>query len=78
MTFRREQSALAHYLAHRHSQAFSPSPLFDVDWYVARHAETLGRRRDPFMHFLQAGTQETSIPRRRSTLRHTGGSISAA
>ncbi|HVC59538.1 MAG TPA: hypothetical protein VND19_04105 [Acetobacteraceae bacterium] len=51
-----EQGALAHYLAHRRSQAFSPTPLFDVDWYVARHAEELGPRRDPFAHFLQAGT----------------------
>lgn len=51
-----EQGALAHYLAHRRSQTFSPTPLFDVDWYVARHAEDLGRHRDPFAHFLQAGT----------------------
>jgi hypothetical protein len=52
-----EQGALAHYLAHRRSQRFSPTPLFDVAWYVARHAPDLRPRRDPFMHFLQAGTR---------------------
>lgn len=51
-----EQGALVHYLAHRRSQAFSPTPLFDVAWYVARHVEELGSHRDPFAHFLQAGT----------------------
>jgi hypothetical protein len=51
------QGALAHYLAHRRSQAFSPTPLFHVDWYVARHAETLRPHRDPFAHFLRAGTR---------------------
>ncbi len=52
-----EQGALAHYLAHRRSQEFSPTALFDVAWYVARHAATLGPRRDPFAHFLRMSTQ---------------------
>jgi hypothetical protein len=51
------QCALAHYLLHRHRQAFSPTPLFDVDWYVSQHVEALGLHRDPFAHFLQAGTR---------------------
>ena len=50
------QVALAHFLTHRHSQAFSPTPLFDVAWYVEQHAEVVGGNRDPFAHFLQAGT----------------------
>jgi hypothetical protein len=50
------QSPLAHFLAHRRSQAFSPTPLFDVAWYVGQHADELAPNRDPFAHFLQAGT----------------------
>jgi hypothetical protein len=57
-----EQGALAHYLAHRRSQAFSPTPLFDVDWYVARHAGELGPHRDPFTHFLHAATRDDVDP----------------
>ncbi len=52
-----EQGALAHYLAHRYSQACSPTPLFDVAWYVARHAGKLAPRRDPFAHYLRASTR---------------------
>ena len=51
-----EQNALAHYLAHRRSQLFSPTPLFDVAWYVEQHPDEVGPNRDPFAHFLQAGT----------------------
>jgi hypothetical protein len=51
-----EQNALSHYLAHRRRQSFSPNPLFDVSWYVAKHANEIGPHRDPFAHFLQAGT----------------------
>lgn len=49
-------SALAHFLTHRRSQGFSPTPQFDVKWYVAQHSEELGTNRDPFAHYLQAGT----------------------
>jgi hypothetical protein len=56
------QSALAHFLAHRRSQAVSPTPLFDVAWYVGQHADELGPRRDPFAHYLQAGTQRDIDP----------------
>jgi hypothetical protein len=48
--------ALAHFLLHRRSQMFSPTPLFNVAWYVARHADEVAGNRDPFAHFLQAGT----------------------
>ena len=51
-----EQNALAHFLTHRRSQAFSPTPLFDVGWYVEQHTEELTGNRDPFAQFLQAGT----------------------
>lgn len=50
------QPALTHYLTHRRGQAVSPNHLFDVAWYVARHAEALGPNRDPFAHYLQEGT----------------------
>lgn len=52
----RTQSALAHFLANRRTQCFSPTELFDVEWYVDRHRSDLGRSGDPFAHFLQAGT----------------------
>jgi hypothetical protein len=51
-----DQLALAHFLAHRRSQTVSPTPLFDVGWYVGQHADELGPNRDPFAHFLLAGT----------------------
>ena len=56
------QSALGHFLAHRRSQAVSPTPLFDVAWYMARHGEAVGPNRDPFAHYLQAGTEQDIDP----------------
>ena len=56
------QGALAHFLTHRRSQAFSPTPLFDVGWYVEQHPEELTGNRDPFAHFLQAGTYRDIDP----------------
>jgi hypothetical protein len=50
------QTALGHFLAHRRSRTVSPNRLFDVAWYVARHAEALGPHRDPFAHYLTEGT----------------------
>lgn len=50
------QSALAHFLIHRRRQQVSPNALFDVAWYVARFEDALGPNRDPFAHYLQAGT----------------------
>lgn len=50
------QTALAHFLAHRRGQSVSPTRLFDAGWYAARHAEALGPHRDPFAHYLYAGT----------------------
>jgi hypothetical protein len=57
-----EQNALVHYLTHRRSQKFSPTPLFDVAWYVAEHPDEVGGNRDPFAHFLQAGTYRNIDP----------------
>lgn len=51
-----EASALAHYLAHRRDQLHSPNPMFDVTWYVRRLGDQIGANRDPFAHYLQAGT----------------------
>jgi hypothetical protein len=48
--------ALAHYLAHRRSQSFSPNPLFDVSWYLSVHHLEIGVDHDPFLHFLRAST----------------------
>jgi hypothetical protein len=56
------QSALAHFLAHRRSQIYSPTPLFDIAFYLAGHARQVGRRRDPFMQFLQSGTYNDIDP----------------
>jgi hypothetical protein len=56
------QFALAHFLTHRRSQKYSPTPMFDVAWYVQQHAEEMGTNRDPFAHFLQAGTYRDLDP----------------
>ena len=50
-----DQSALAHYLAHRPGRAVSPHPLFDVAWYVERYGETIPADIDPFSHYLVWG-----------------------
>jgi len=56
------QTALAHFLANRRTQRVSPTHLFDVAWFVARHARRLGPERDPFAWYLQAGTLEDIDP----------------
>jgi hypothetical protein len=56
------ENALAHFLTHRRSQAFSPNPMFDIAWYVQRYADEVGRNRDPFAHYLQAGTYRDFDP----------------
>jgi hypothetical protein len=57
-----EKNALAHYLAHRRTQAVSPNPLFDVRWYVANYGRQIGPGRDAFAHYLQVGTFEDLDP----------------
>ena len=57
-----EQMALAHFLMHRRSQTVSPTPLFDVAWYVGQHAGEVAGNRDPFAHFLQEGTYRDIDP----------------
>jgi hypothetical protein len=49
------QMALGHYLANRREQIYSPTPLFDVAWYLARTDGQLSPNRDPFAHYLLAG-----------------------
>lgn len=56
------ESALSHFITHRLSQRFSPTPLFDVMWYVATYRERIGPNRDPFAHYLQMGTLEDINP----------------
>ena len=58
----RDESALAHFLAHRRSQRFSPNSYFDVDWYVSRFGARVGANRDPFSHYLYAGMLEDIDP----------------
>jgi hypothetical protein len=58
------QTALAHYLANRRTQAVSPTPLFDVQWYMTRFGADLGPGRDPFAHYLQAGLTQDIDPSR--------------
>lgn len=53
---------LAHFLQNRRSQKFSPNALFDEAWYVERNRDVVGPNRDPFAHFLQAGTYRDLDP----------------
>jgi hypothetical protein len=55
-------SPLAHYLAHRRSQKFSPHPLFDPAWYMSRGGTKVHPRRDPFSDFLIAGMHQDVAP----------------
>jgi hypothetical protein len=55
-------SPLAHYLANRHTQRVSPNSLFDPVWFAAQVGRKLHRRRDPFAHYLFAGTWEDLHP----------------
>jgi hypothetical protein len=55
-------SPLAHYLANRFGQRVSPNSLFDAEWFVARNRQKLNGRRDPFAHYLFAGTWEDLQP----------------
>lgn len=56
------KSALAHYLAHRQDQQVSPNALFDPQWFLAHNKIALHRRRDPFAHYLFAGTWQDLSP----------------
>ena len=56
------QSALAHFLAHRRSQRFGPTPEFDLDWYLRTYGQSIGSNRDPFAHYLIAGTYGDALP----------------
>ncbi len=57
-----EESALAHYLVHRRIQTYSPTPMFDVRWYVDRSGADIGSNRDPFAHYLRAGAKRDLDP----------------
>lgn len=46
---------LRHFLEHRRSQRFSPNPLFDLAFYLARHGAEIGPNRDPFAHLIRCG-----------------------
>jgi hypothetical protein len=56
------QSPLAHYLAHRREQRFSPLPLFDIEFYLASYGGRIGPNRDPFTHYLLAGAPRDLDP----------------
>lgn len=55
-------SPLAHYLANRHTQRVSPNSLFDPAWFAAQFGHKPHRRRDPFAHYLFAGTWDDLQP----------------
>ncbi|HEY1933156.1 MAG TPA: hypothetical protein VGG99_14170 [Acetobacteraceae bacterium] len=55
-------SPLAHYLANRRTQKYSPNSLFDPAWYIAHCDEKLHARRDVFAHYLVAGMQKDVPP----------------
>jgi hypothetical protein len=57
-----EEGPLAHFLRHRRSQQFSPTPWFDVGVYLQQCPDLAGRNRDPFAHFLEAGTDANVAP----------------
>jgi hypothetical protein len=57
-----DRMALAHYLANRRKQTYSPTPLFDVRRYVAHAGNALGPNRDPFAHYLLAGMTQDIDP----------------
>jgi hypothetical protein len=57
-----KESALAHFLQHRRTQRFSPTPWFDVEFYLEHYRDLVGRNRDPFAHFLEAGTYADLAP----------------
>ena len=58
------ENALAHYLANRRSQQYSPNPLFNVIWYIRHSGAQVDHNRDPFAHYLQIGTLENISPSR--------------
>jgi hypothetical protein len=47
-------------LLHRRGQRVSPTPHFDTAWYIGR--VRVGANRDPFAHFLLAGTHRDLDP----------------
>jgi hypothetical protein len=57
-----DQPALTHYLANRRKQTVSPTPMFDIHWYLRRFGADLGPRRDPFAHYLQVGMTQDIDP----------------
>jgi hypothetical protein len=56
------ESALAHYLAHRHLQTFSPLPFFNVADYMQAYHDEIRPGRDPFAHYLATGATRGSRP----------------
>ncbi len=50
-----EDSALRHYLAHRRTQTVSPTPYFDLAFFLHRYGTLVGPNRDPFAFYLQQG-----------------------
>lgn len=44
------------------AQALAADPLFDPDWYLARHPDVAGAGQDPATHYLRAGAFEGRDP----------------
>jgi glycosyltransferase involved in cell wall biosynthesis len=56
------QSALAHFLRHRHSGRVSPLPEFDAEWYIRTYEDVARAAIDPFEHYLHQGFREDRNP----------------
>ena len=56
------QLALRHYLESRRSQRVAPNAEFDLDFYLARHRDEIGRNRDPFAHLIRCGAARDLDP----------------
>ena len=57
------QSPLCHYLRHLDARSYSPNAGFDVDYYLAAHADVRASAVDPLRHYVLFGLREGRFPR---------------
>ncbi|WP_442756475.1 glycoside hydrolase family 99-like domain-containing protein [Methylocystis sp. JAN1] len=57
-----DECALAHYMRHRATGAYSPFPEFDVPDYLARHPDIAQAKVDPVEHYVEYGYREGRNP----------------
>jgi glycosyltransferase involved in cell wall biosynthesis len=56
------ETALAHYLAHRTGGSVAPMPEFDVNYYLRCNPDVADAQVDPFVHFIGHGWLEGRNP----------------